>query len=378
MIRLLKLCVFPNDPIIAYYKKGEIKERYFNPKNFFDEVHIISFTDKEIEEEKVQKIVGNAKLIIHKVGKINIKNRKKELPRIKKLVQDISPDVIRTYNPLIEGWIGSHIAKELKIPFYVSLHTQYDHNRQLVKKKNLKKFLVLKYTEKFIEPDVLRNADKITMVFKIIEPYVQKHTKTIPELLYNRIDFEKFFNSKIIDSLPKPLVLSVGNLIEEKNHRILIKSMKNINANLLIIGNGPLYEELTKEVAMNNLKNKISIIKSIPYEEIPNYYKTADVFALPYDPNQEGLPMPVMEAMAAGTPTVIPESLDSKELGEAIQFAERNEESFCQKINQLLENEQLRRERIEKGLKKAQNFDITIIENREAQIYEELIKNESI
>jgi len=24
------LCVFPNDPIIAYYQKGEIKERYFN------------------------------------------------------------------------------------------------------------------------------------------------------------------------------------------------------------------------------------------------------------------------------------------------------------------------------------------------------------
>ena len=29
----MKLCVFPNDPLQAYYDKGEIKERYYNPNN---------------------------------------------------------------------------------------------------------------------------------------------------------------------------------------------------------------------------------------------------------------------------------------------------------------------------------------------------------
>ena len=37
----MKICIFPNDPILAYYKKGEIKERYYNPNNFFDEIHFI-------------------------------------------------------------------------------------------------------------------------------------------------------------------------------------------------------------------------------------------------------------------------------------------------------------------------------------------------
>ena len=36
----LKLCVFPTDPIIEYFKKGEIKDRYFNPLDLFDEIHI--------------------------------------------------------------------------------------------------------------------------------------------------------------------------------------------------------------------------------------------------------------------------------------------------------------------------------------------------
>ena len=70
----MKICIFPNDPIIEYYKKGEIKDRYFNPNDFFDEVHIISFIEKDIEEERVKNLVGNAKLKIHSVGKINLKN----------------------------------------------------------------------------------------------------------------------------------------------------------------------------------------------------------------------------------------------------------------------------------------------------------------
>ncbi len=51
----MKLCVFPNDPLLSYYKKGEIKERYFNPKNISNEIHIISLFDSDINEEKVKK-----------------------------------------------------------------------------------------------------------------------------------------------------------------------------------------------------------------------------------------------------------------------------------------------------------------------------------
>ena len=111
-------------------------------------MHIISFTDKEIEESKVQKIAGKAKLIIHTVGKINIKNRKKEALKIINLVRSISPHVIRSYNPLVAGWCAAYVAKELKIPFYVSLHTQYDYNRRLLKKKNLKKFFTIDFIVK--------------------------------------------------------------------------------------------------------------------------------------------------------------------------------------------------------------------------------------
>jgi glycosyltransferase involved in cell wall biosynthesis len=372
----MKLCVFPNDPIIAYYNKGEIKEGYFNPEGKFDEIHIVSLIDQDIEEEKVQKLVGNARLKIHSVGKINIINRKKHSKRIINLVKKINPDVIRAYNPFVEGWLAAICKNKLGIPLFVSLHTQYDYNRNLAKSTNLKKFLALKYSEKFIEPFVLNSADKITIVFKIIESYVIKHTKKKPEVLYNKIDYDRFSNAIPLDNIKRPLILSVGNLIKEKNHKLIIESMKKIDANYLIIGNGPLYDELYQIIKKLNLTNRISIIKSVPHGEIHRYFKSADIFALAYDMNQEGLPMTVMEAMAAGLPVIIPFPKEgfSDGLDDVAIFSERDVDSFGKKIKMLLNDTELRKKYSEKSQKKALDYDISKIEKREAEIYEELIR----
>ena len=128
--------------MISYYNKGEVKERYYNPNNFFDEVHIISLIESDIEESKVKITVGNAKLKIHSIGNINIKNRNRELEKVIDLVKKINPDIIRAFNPFVEGWLAAKCAKKLDIPFFLSLHTQYDYNRKLIRKTNLKKFLI--------------------------------------------------------------------------------------------------------------------------------------------------------------------------------------------------------------------------------------------
>ena len=371
----MKLCVFPNDPIRAYFEKGEIKENYYNPQNFFNEVHIISFTQKDIDELKVQKLVGKAKLKIHSVDKINLKDRGKFLEKILSLIKEINPDIIRAYNPLLEGWFAAQCSKKLGIPFFLSLHTQYDQNRKLVKKKNLKKFLALKYTEKLIEPFVLKQANKITIVYKIIESYVLKHLNEKPEILYNKVNCEKFSNSSIIKSLPNPLIISVGRLIKEKNHQCLIKSMQNIDAHCLIIGDGDRYKELQDLIKKLNLEKKVLMKKSIPNDVIQDYYKSAQVFALAYDPELEGIPIPVIEAMAAGLPIVIPfpKHNYSDNLENTAIFSHTNPDSFSENIKKILDNSEKAKELAKKSLIKSKEFDSTIIEKREAEIYEEII-----
>ena len=370
-----KLCVFPNDPIKSYFEKGEIKSRYYNPKNFFDEVHIISFTDSDIDEEKVSTIAGDAVLKIHAIGKIQIKERERHVDHIVDLVKEICPDVIRSYNPYLEGWFAAKCSEKLNIPFLLSLHTQYDHNRKLAMKTDLKKFFALKYTEKYIEPFVLKKADKIIIVFRIIEPYVIKHNGKNPEVLYNKIDYKKFEESHVVTELPSPLVISVGNLTKEKNHQCIIKAMKNVDAYCLIIGKGKEYENIMKLIKKEKLEGKVIIKNMVPYDEIQNYYRSAKVFALAYDPNLEGLPMPVIEAMATGIPVVIPEP--NKEFSDGLEniavFAKRTPNSFAEKISKLFSNENFYNEVSVKCKNKALEFDQEKIEKREKEIYEELI-----
>jgi len=371
----LKLCVFPNDPIISYFQKGEIRERYFNPNNFFDEVHIISFIENDVETKKVQSIAGNANLFIHSVGHVKINERKKKLNDIIKIIEKISPDVIRAYNPRLEGWCAAKISEELDIPFLLSLHTQYEHKRELAKKSNFKKYLGLKFTNKFLEPFVLKKANKIIIVFRIIEPYVKKLGGKDPELLYNGINIERFKNGKSIDDLPKPLVLSVGNLIKEKNHECLINAMKYVNANCLIIGKGEHHDNLVKLIHKLHLENKITIKEKVPNNEIQNYYKSAKVFALAYDPELEGIPKSVIEALATGIPVVIPfpKKGFSDGLEDVGMFSDRTPHSFAKNIQKLLTNEDFWEQCSRRSLKKSLEFDTRKIEKRESEIYAQLI-----
>jgi len=371
----LRLCVFPNDPLQAYFDKGEIKERYYNPENIFDEIHFITLTDNDVDVDKIQTIGGTAKIIIHSVGKINIKNRKKYQKEIVELCKKINPDIIRAFNPLIEGWLAANCAKELEKPFFVSLHTQYDHNRKLAK-SNLKKYLALKYTEKFIEPFVLNSADKIIVVYRIIQSYVTKHSSKESQVLHNKVDCNRFFSAKVIEKLSQPMILSVGNLISVKNHKILIKSMKEINAYLLIIGNGELFEELNQLIIECGVQNKVTIKKSVPNNQIQDYYKSAKIFALAYNTEVESLPIPVIEAMAAGLPVVIPFPKEgfSEGLEKTAIFSKNNEKSFTENIQKLLNNEGLREKFSILSVNKAKEFDSQKIEKREAEIYLKLLK----
>ena len=376
----MKLCVFPNDPIVSYFKKGEIKNRYYNPCNVFEKLDIISFTDKDIEESKVKKLAGNAELKIHCVGKINLINKSKKKKEVLQLLKQINPDIVRSYNALLEGWVAAYCSEKLNIPFFVSLHVQYDKKRELIKSQNFKKYFALKYYKKSIEPYTLKQADKITIVYKIIEPYVKEISGKTPEVLYNRIDLKRFQNAKKIQTFDKPLILSVGRLTPRKNHECIIKAIKNLDVYLQIIGDGESYDSLVQLSKDLNIKNKIIFKKSVPNDEIQNYYKSADLFVLVYNSEVEGLPIPVLEAMATGLPIIIsaPVKNLSDGLENSVEFSKIDPETLCTKIKKLLNDKEYSKKLANAALKKSFEFDGKNTEQRESEIYEELLSSKRL
>jgi len=371
-----KLCVFPNDPLESYFKKGEIKSRYFNPKNLFSEIHVISLFDLDTKEENVKIVAGDAELKIHVVGKTNLLNLKSKKQEILQLIKEIKPDVIRSFNPLIQGWIATQIGKELKIPVVISLHGDYDRDLRYHAKKNrnFKSFLKLIYSKNKLESYSLKNADKVIIIYDFIKDYAKKLGAKDITLIHNRIDLSQFTpKSKNEDEEHRPIIICVGRLMNEKNQQCLIRAIKDLNVSLLLVGDGEQYDDLVSLVNELGINDKVRFEKSVPHSEIQKLYSTAKLFALPI--KYGGFSIPELEAAASGLPVIIPKN----EFGENPEivrdfayFVENNPESFKNAITSILNDKKLYLDLVNKGIDSMKNINSEVIEEKEKQLYLDL------
>jgi len=374
----MKLCVFPNDPLSAYYKKGELKPRYFNPKDMFDEIHVISLFDSDESEENVKELAGNATLKIHVIGKTSLLNVKAKKGRIINLLKEIKPDIIRSYNPLLQGWLATKAGKEIGIPVVISLMGDYDRDLRFFAKKNrdIKTYLKLVFTKRTLESFSIKNADEIVIIYNFIRDYAMRMGAKNINLIYNRIDLSQF--SPDVEPAfkeSKPVVLCVGRLMKEKNQEYLVKAVKELDVILLLIGDGPQYDDLVKLTIEFGIQDKVRFEKSIPHKEIHKYYAAADVFALPI--KYGGFAIPVLEAAASGIPVILPkhESDSNQELIRDFAMIVNNDpDSFRDAISKVLSDTKLRNKMIQAGLDMVKKINSDIMEEKEKELYLKLLK----
>lgn len=373
----MKLCVFPNDPIISYYKKGEIKPRYFNPKNIFDEVHIISLFDSDEKGENVKELAGKAELKIHVIGKTNLLNLSLKKNQVVNLIKQINPDVIRSYNPLLQGWLASYTGKKLGKPVVISLMGDYDRDLRYYARKNhdFKSYFKLLYTEKFLEPFSIRNASRVIIIYEFIRKYAKKMGAKNITLIYNRIDLSQF-SPKVEPAFRemKPVIICVGRLMKEKNQECLIRAIKDLDVILLLIGDGPQYEELVNLVKKLRIENKVRFERSIPHKDIHKYYTAADIFALPI--KYGGFAIPVLEAAASGLPVILPinEFDPNPELVRDFAMLVNNDpQSFKEAITEILSNKDTYKKMVQDGYEIVKKVNGDAMEEEEKNLYLDLL-----
>ena len=374
----MKLCVFPNDPLKAYYEKGEIKERYFNPKNLFDEIHVISLFNEEIGEELVKTVAGNARFKIHTTGKVTLLNKNKKKNEIINLIKKINPDIIRSFNPLLQGWMAAQIKQELKIPLVISLHGDYDRDLryQAKKKHDYIGFLKLQISRRTLEKFSLSIADEVIIIYEFIRDYAKKMGAKNINLIYNRVDLSKFSpQTKPKFKEAKPVIICVGRLIKEKNQECLIHAIKELDVKLLLIGNGKEYHNLKNLVSKLGIEDKILFETSISHDKIPSYYASANVFALPI--KYGGFAIPAIEAAASGIPVILPKQEFDPNPDLIKDFAllvNNNPESFKNAIKLVLSDEKLYADLIKKGIAVTEKIKSEVMEEKEKMLYLKLLK----
>ncbi len=379
-----KICILPSESLSSYIKKGEIKTRYYNPNNYFDEVHIISFDELQESKEIISKTlpaVGTAKLIIHPIGRPNIFSLISHRKKILNLIKRIQPNVIRSYGPRLAGYFGVYAGQQLGIPSVVSLHGDEDRDvRSLLWKKGD----LLKYVKhlcfKFItEPYAISKADKIICAYKFPMAYAKKYGAKDIELIYNRVDTEKFTKNGKKIKFSKPVIICVGRLIKEKNQECLINAVKNLDVILLLIGNGQEYENLVNLTKELGIEEKVKFIKSVPHSELEIYYRSSDIFAIAI--KYGGIAIPVIEALASSLPLIVPKPIwePTPELvGDVAMVVDNNPQSFEKAIKKLILDSKLRQKLAKAGRKIALKIDGKIMERKEMELYKKLCRKFNI
>lgn len=158
-------------------------------------------------------------------------------------------------------------------------------------------------------------------------------------------------------------IVTVGRLVPQKNHILLIDAFAKIadefpEENLIIYGEGPLREEMEKQIADLQLTNRIFLPGST--SRVPEVLSEAKLFVLSSD--FEGMPNALMEAMAVGVPVIStdcpcggPRSLvESESQGQLVPCGDAVALSNCMKA--ILSSQKLQQELSIGAKKRAYDF----------------------
>lgn len=165
--------------------------------------------------------------------------------------------------------------------------------------------------------------------------------------------------------LPERFILHLGTLEPRKNLVRLVRAFKRLRQRAPVLqdvklvlagGRGWGYQKLFAEVIRLELDREVLFPGYVADEELPWWYRAAEVFA--YPSLLEGFGLPVVEAMACGTPVVTSTTSALPEVaGDAALLVDPTSvEQLATALQRLLTEPELARELRERGLRQASRF----------------------
>lgn len=158
-------------------------------------------------------------------------------------------------------------------------------------------------------------------------------------------------------NLPDQYVLYIGRINARKNIPVLIKSMLHINIPLVLIGKKEFKSfDLDSLAESYGVKGKLITLGFIPEEDLISILSSSTVFCFPS--YVEGFGLPPLEAMKCGIPVVTTSGTSIPEVcGDSVLYFEpENEIQLAELINSIIDNEELRKNLINKGFTQSSNF----------------------
>lgn len=263
-------------------------------------------------------------------------------PSMPGLIKKHPSDICHFHFPYPWGDV-SYLMASPKAKLVVTYHSDIIRQKNLNKiyKPVMRRFLGRADAIIATSPNMIKNSPVLSRL---------KQKCVVIPLCTDISRFEQRDESKI-DALkseygPK-ILLFVGRLIYYKGLQYLIKAMTKIEANLLLVGEGPLKEELLNLAKELKVDSKVFFLGPKTDDELPALYQAADIFILPSIEKTEAFGIVQLEAMASGTPVIctnlktgVPYVNKDRETGFVVP--PQDSEAIARASNDILNNDELR------------------------------------
>lgn len=218
---------------------------------------------------------------------------------------EFRPDLIYTPWAYPDGWASVALGHAAGLPVVLKVHGS--------------DVLVLGRRPDRCRPtsEALQQADAVIAVSRDLADHVIElgaDPGRVVHVIYDGIDTDLFRPGPAAEARARlglerdtPVVLSVGNLVPVKGQDLLIEACARlaragVRFVCYLIGDGPLRSQLGRQAAGLGLGGRFRMPGALPSHRLPDWYRAADVFALPS--HSEGVPNVQLEAMACGVPFV--------------------------------------------------------------------------
>ncbi len=307
-----RLLVIISDRLSTLVHKGEVTQRYYNPGNVFEEVHILEINDDRPEAAAVQPMVGDATLVIHNLP-AGLRTLVRSLgwrPRLLRrwaegavqLARSVRPSLVRCYGAHLNAYAAYRIRRVLGTPYVVSLHINPDEDVR-GRARGLKELILTRAIES-VERIALRSADLVLPVYEPIVPYLQKVGVSRFEVVHNALN-PMCLGRKASYRLHDPVrMVSVGRQFAAKNATNLIRALAALpGVQLTLIGDGPYHTRLVREAEVAGVSDRVEFRRAVANDELCRRLPEFDLFAVHSEYWE--ISKAVLEALLTGLPVVL-------------------------------------------------------------------------
>lgn len=221
-----------------------------------------------------------------------------------KAIEDFKPDLIHVFHTAFLPALARPLSNIYKAPFIVTTHG----SDLYYFKEDRRWFATAKSAfekAKFITAN--SNFTKAWFLELFGHELISK-MRIIPAGVSNSSDFKRDVTwiDRKYNFKHKKMVLFTGRLTVHKGVEYLIKAAREINAEILILGDGPEREYLKSLIKKYNLTNvhMLGYFPSQEVEKLDDFYLRANVYVAPSVWN-EPLGLVILESMVQKTPVVV-------------------------------------------------------------------------